>query len=219
MKNKARNLVLFLFVFVIVLSIMGNIKSQTQEKNQASQIVSQNSIIYEHGLPQAGAATMLVNSDYKKVLELESKVAKQEEQIRLLKEHVKKLVAEQETTDKLKELSSEDWELFYRVVRAEAGANSKAAQKNVAYVILNRVNSSRWPNSVRGVCMQSGQFTCVSSGAIYKVELSDFTKQNVQEAYLDYIDSNKAQGAIYFCRGMFPHKYLFTDEVGHNFFK
>lgn len=216
MKNKARNLIL-LFGFVVILATIGNLLPE--EKEEASQVVSQNSIIYEHGFPQVGTAAMLVTDDSKKVLELESKVAQQDEQIKLLKKHIKELVAEQERTDKLNELSSDDWELFYRVVRAEAGANSKEAQKNVAYVILNRVNSPKWPNTVRGVCTQSGQFTCVSSGAIYKVELSDFTKQNVQEAYLDYTESNKAKGAIYFCRGMFPHTYLFTDEVGHNFFK
>ena len=33
------------------------------------------------------------------------------------------------------------------------------------------------------------------------------------------MESNKAQGAIYFTKEMFSHTYLFTDEVGHNFFK
>ena len=217
MKNKARNLIL-LFVFVVILATIGNLLPE--EKEEASQVVSQNSIIYEHGFPQAGTAAMLVTDDSERVLELESKVAQQDEQIKLLKKHIKELVAEQEQTDKLKEeLTSDDWELFYRVVRAEAGANSKKAQKNIAYVILNRVNSPKWPNTVKDVCLQSGQFTCVSNGAIYKVELSDFTKQNVQEAYLDYMESNKAQGAIYFTKEMFSHTYLFTDEVGHNFFK
>ena len=138
MKNKARNLIL-LFVFVVILATIGNLLPE--EKEEASQVVSQNSIIYEHGFPQAGTAAMLVTDDSERVLELESKVAQQDKQIKLLKKHIKELVAEQEQTDKLKEeLTSDDWELFYRVVRAEAGANSKKAQKNIAYVILNRVN-------------------------------------------------------------------------------
>ena len=101
MKNKARNLIL-LFVFVVILATIGNLLPE--EKEEASQVVSQNSIIYEHGFPQTGTAAMLVTDDSERVLELESKVAQQDEQIKLLKKHIKKLVAEQEQTDKLKEL-------------------------------------------------------------------------------------------------------------------
>ena len=60
MKNKARNLIL-LFVFIVILATIGNLLPK--EKEEASQVVSQNSIIYEHGFPQAGTAAMLVTDD------------------------------------------------------------------------------------------------------------------------------------------------------------
>lgn len=103
--------------------------------------------------------------------------------------------------------------------RAEAGAKSKQAQKNVVYVILNRVNSKKFPNSIIEVIKQPRQFSCVSNGMINKVELSDFLKENVKEAYLDYEDSEKCMGALFFTKGTFNRKFLFQDEVGHRFYK
>lgn len=58
-----------------------------------------------------------------------------------------------------------------RAVEAEAGGESQAVKLAVADVILNRVHSSRYPNSVKGVIFQqvSGvyAFTSVENGFIY----------------------------------------------------
>ena len=130
---------------------------------------------------------------------------------------------EKEILNKVNELTAEEWECLYIVARAEAGANSKEGQKNVVYVVLNRLHSEKFPNTIEEIVFQSKpekQFVSVWDGNYDKVEISDFTIQNVQEAYLDYKINESADGALFFTTKSFKcNEYLFTDEVGHNFYK
>ena len=62
--------------------------------------------------------------------------------------------------------SSTDLNLLARVVYGEARGEPYPGQVAVAAVVLNRVRSSSFPNSVAGVVYQSGAFDCVSDGQI-----------------------------------------------------
>lgn len=64
--------------------------------------------------------------------------------------------------------SQADLDLLSRVVYAEAGSNwcSDEMQLLVANVVINRMRDSRFPNTLRGVVYQRGQYECVSSGMI-----------------------------------------------------
>ena len=68
---------------------------------------------------------------------------------------------------------------------------------------------------------QSGQFAVVANGSYYDVELSETLRLNVIEAFLDYSEENNAHGALYFGAGQQTggNHYLFTDEIGHVFYK
>ena len=61
---------------------------------------------------------------------------------------------------------SSDHRLLARLVYAEARGESYKGQVAVAAVVLNRVNSASFPNTVSGVIYQSGAFSCVSNGSI-----------------------------------------------------
>ena len=61
---------------------------------------------------------------------------------------------------------SADHRLLSRLVHAEARGESYKGQVAVAAVVLNRVASSSFPNTVSGVIYQSGAFTCVDNGSI-----------------------------------------------------
>lgn len=56
--------------------------------------------------------------------------------------------------------------LLARVVYGEARGEPYTGQVAVAAVVLNRVKSSSFPNTVAGVVYQSGAFDCVSDGQI-----------------------------------------------------
>lgn len=62
--------------------------------------------------------------------------------------------------------SSTNMNLLARVVYGEARGEPYTGQVAVAAVVLNRVKSSSFPNTVAGVVYQSGAFDCVSDGQI-----------------------------------------------------
>lgn len=61
---------------------------------------------------------------------------------------------------------SADHRLLSKLVYAEARGESYKGQVAVAAVVLNRVASSSFPNTISGVIYQSGAFSCVSNGSI-----------------------------------------------------
>ena len=55
-------------------------------------------------------------------------------------------------------------ELLARLVNGEARGESYEGQVAVAAVILNRVKSPKFPNTIASVIYQKGQFSCVTDG-------------------------------------------------------
>lgn len=66
--------------------------------------------------------------------------------------------------------SKADLDLLSRLVYAEVGSDwcSDEMQLLVANVVINRMNDSRFPDTLRGVIYQRGQYECVTSGMIKK---------------------------------------------------
>jgi N-acetylmuramoyl-L-alanine amidase len=62
--------------------------------------------------------------------------------------------------------SQEDINWLARVVHGEARGESYTGQVAVAAVVLNRLDSRQFPNTVKGVIFQSGAFTAVADGQI-----------------------------------------------------
>ncbi|MBE5820262.1 MAG: spore cortex-lytic enzyme [Clostridiales bacterium] len=62
--------------------------------------------------------------------------------------------------------STSDLNLLARLVYAEARGESYTGQVAVAAVVLNRVKSSSFPNTVSGVIYQPGAFSVVNDGQI-----------------------------------------------------
>lgn len=62
--------------------------------------------------------------------------------------------------------SNSDLNLLARCVYGEARGEPYTGQVAVAAVVLNRVRSSKFPNSISGVIYQSGAFTAVADGQI-----------------------------------------------------
>ena len=62
--------------------------------------------------------------------------------------------------------NSSDIQLMARAINGEARGESYEGQVAVGAVILNRVKSSKFPNTIAGVIYQSGAFTAVADGQI-----------------------------------------------------
>lgn len=63
--------------------------------------------------------------------------------------------------------SSSDLELLARCVYSEARGEPYTGKVAVAAVVLNRVRSSSFPNTIAGVIYQAGAFTAVSDGQFW----------------------------------------------------
>lgn len=62
--------------------------------------------------------------------------------------------------------NSSDLNLLSRIIYAESRGEPYSGQVAVGAVVLNRVKSSSFPNSIAGVIYQSGAFDAVSDGQI-----------------------------------------------------
>lgn len=63
-------------------------------------------------------------------------------------------------------VTSSDHRLLAKLVYAEARGEPYKGQVAVAAVVLNRVRSSKFPNTISGVIYQKNQFSVVSNGSI-----------------------------------------------------
>lgn len=126
-------------------------------------------------------------------------------------------------------ITPEDKEVLLRIVEAEATGEDVKGRMLVANVILNRVVSEEFPNSIPEVVFShrgdTYQFAPVKDGRYWTVRITDKTKEAVERVLAgeDY-----SQGALYFAaRRMASQKamrwfdtaltYLFTYGV-HEFF-
>ncbi|GAK00868.1 cell wall hydrolase [Geomicrobium sp. JCM 19055] len=88
----------------------------------------------------------------------------------------------EKTTQTNTDVTASELVLLERLVHAEAWGQPVEGKKAVVDVVLNRVESDEFPNSIEGVVHQSGQFTPVATGAIHEYTPSDKTRDAVQSA-------------------------------------
>ena len=90
--------------------------------------------------------------------------------------------------------ASSDLNLLARLVYAEARGEPYTGQVAVASVVLNRVKSSSFPNTVAGVIYQSGAFSVVNDGQI-NLTPNSTAKKAAQDALNGW---DPSYGAIYY---------------------
>ena len=89
-----------------------------------------------------------------------------------------------------------DLQLMARAINGEARGEPYEGQVAVGAVILNRVKSSKFPNTIAGVIYQSGAFTAVADGQI-NVAISE--ESTVIKAAQDAMNGwDPTGGAIYY---------------------
>lgn len=154
--------------------------------------------------------------------EITEEVSAQEETAKIAEE-----VSTQE--EYVYDLSERDMELLLRIVEAEAGCEDEDGRLLVANVVLNRMESELFPDSVAEVVLQTSngvsQFSPVSSGSIWTVEISEETREAVEKALEG---ENISKGALFFAARKYADSkrmkwfdekldFLF-EHGGHDFF-
>ena len=160
------------------------------------------------------------------VMDAKIKALEAEENARLKALEEERRREEEKKAASRKAVSDDDYQVLLRIVQAEAGVCDEKGKILVANVVLNRVKSQEFPDSVRSVVYEPSQFSPVSDGSINSVKVTEETKECVNRALEgeDYSD-----GALYFMnrRGSRSRAvswfdshltYLFRHQ-NHEFFK
>ena len=90
-------------------------------------------------------------------------------------------------------------ELLAALIYCEAGGESYAGQVAVGSVVVNRVNSTYFPNSITDVIYQSGQFTPAASGKLTLVLENGLTTDNCRNAANQVIGGSVSGNWLFFC--------------------
>lgn len=128
----------------------------------------------------------------------------QQLEIQKAKEDAARLAAiqaqEQEDTSAVVYVPADsDAYLLGAIIECEAGGESYEGKLAVGSVILNRVKSSYFPNTISGVIYQSGQFSPVASGRLaYRLEAG--VSQSCLQAAQEVLNGNVTLNCLYFRR-------------------
>ena len=122
-------------------------------------------------------------------------------------------------------LDKADYECLLKIVESEAGICDRKGKILVANVVLNRMNSCSFPDTVTEVVYQKNQFSPVKNGSIDQVKVSGETREAVS---LALSGTDYSQGALFFVARKLADeenmewfdsslKYLFEHD-GHEFY-
>lgn len=93
-------------------------------------------------------------------------------------------------------LSDNEKDVLARTIRAESESEPYSGKVAVGTVVLNRVLSDQFPDTVQSVVYQKGQFDVVSNGAINKPADSDSKRAAVDA--ISFVNSGQSKGALFF---------------------
>jgi len=125
------------------------------------------------------------------------------------------------------QLTDSEYEMICRMVEAEATGGSLSAKVNVANVILNRVVSNDFPNTIEGVLFQKRQFSPIADGRYYSVKVTESSRNAVDIANSTEDTTN---GSTFFMVRVYSDisnvtwfdrnlEFVMKDELEHEFYK
>lgn len=129
---------------------------------------------------------------------------RQEEEARKQAEEEARRQAEEAERKRAQEIArnQEEENLLAALIYCEAGGEPYEGQVAVGAVVLNRVRSSSFPNSIEEVIYQSGQFGPAVTGKLGRVLASGKTTDSCRQAAKEALEgSNPIGDALYFGNG------------------
>lgn len=127
---------------------------------------------------------------------------KKSKDAKTMKEIEKEKQASRVTYREAVSASVDDKTLLAAIIYCEAGNQSFDGKVAVGAVVLNRVNSSRFPNTIKGVIYQSGQFTPAMTGKLNRVLASGNIPSSCYKAAESALSGyNPIGDAVFFSTG------------------
>lgn len=148
------------------------------------------------------------------IQEAEENIEDLEEQLKYWEEYEKKLEAEKLAQDlalwlEIQKAGQEDWSgvnyvqaegdayLLAAIIQCEADGEPYEGKLAVGSVVMNRVKSSRFPNTVTGVIYQNGQFSPVASGRLaYRLQAG--VNETCRQAAAEVLNGRITNNCLFF---------------------
>lgn len=103
-------------------------------------------------------------------------------------------------------------DLLARLINGEARGEPYKGQVAVGAVVMNRVKSSEFPDTISGVIYQKGQFSCVTDGQFNKAIDEDSTVYKAAQEAIN--GSDPTNGCIFFYNPKTSKsKWLYTRQT------
>ncbi|WP_371289111.1 cell wall hydrolase [Dorea sp.] len=129
-------------------------------------------------------------------------IAKKEEEERIAREKAEQEAREQAEREAREAYVRANQELMASIIYCEAGNQPYEGQVAVGAVIMNRVKSGSYPDSIEAVIYQSGQFGPAATGWLNRVRSSKGYSQTALQAAVDALNgSNPIGNCLYFDQG------------------
>lgn len=146
----------------------------------------------------------------------------------MIKSEYEKYVEKQETSSISRGgFNRDEINLFHKLVESEATGQSFEAKVNVANVVLNRIESKEFPDTIKDVVFQDRQFSVINDGRFYDAVVTNQTVKAVEYAMNN---SDTTYGALFFMQesasdsdnvSWFKGKleFIMVDDSGHSFWR
>lgn len=131
-----------------------------------------------------------------------------------VKPHIKSMVPVY-GRERIDYISLDDFELMGKTVFAEAKTEEFGGQVAVAEVILNRVESENFPDTVEEVIKQDGAFSSWGNGSVEAAPLDDECLEAVQDAVNERFFPDSV---VYFREGHFHSFGTPYTVIGNHYF-
>ena len=165
-------------------------KKEDANTHTAVQTISQNIVASAQEMTDASQQVIAEN------------IAKKEEEERIAREKAEQAAREQAEREAREAYVRANQELMASIIYCEAGNQPYEGQVAVGAVIMNRVKSGSYPDSIEAVIYQSGQFGPAATGWLNRVRSSKGYSQTALQAAVDALNgSNPIGNCLYFDQG------------------
>lgn len=177
---------------------LGDLNEQLSAEQKNQDILTAQ-LEYEKKLEEQKAAEDRARMEEIKRQEEELRKKREEEKRRQEQAESGETAGEPSADDTSEPASAEDLELMACIIQCEAEGEPYAGKLAVGSVVMNRVASSSFPNTVMGVIYQSGQFSPVASGRM-AARLAAGANSECRQAAQEVLNGNITVPYLYFRR-------------------
>lgn len=133
---------------------------------------------------------------------------------------------EDKTPTYLYDVTEKEVEMLQRITEVECKGKDVESKRNIVSTVLNRVESDSFPDDVESVIYQEDQFSPIKDGAYKKAEITEETKQAVEDVLLEGVthdclyffslkDVKSTKVKNWISRRL---KFEFKDSAGHSYY-